>query len=240
MADKNYHKWKLSLYKPNQMKTLLLISIITTLFLSCTKNSEIQQSAFSETVYEVEFTGKWKAPEFGVPPGVHFTTILGMVHNGQTYQWKEGKLASWGVERIAESGNTGPMVMEIDSIVALGKAISYVIINASTPTGSSKTNIYCNTNYSYVSFETMLAPTPDWFTGISNFNLFQNNKWISDTTIQLYSYDAGTETGDNFGYNNPETNPKENVHILTPLNASVLANGNATLVPIASVRFIRK
>jgi len=222
------------------MKTIFLSLFICILFLSCEKSSVSEGSAYSEAVYSVEFTGKWKAPEFGVPSGVHFTTILGMIHNSQTYQWKEGELASWGVERIAESGNTGPMVIEIDSIVALGKAISYVVINAPTPTGSNKTNIYCNSNYPYISFETMLAPTPDWFTGINSFNLFHNNKWITDTTVNLYSYDAGTETGDAFGYNNPETNPKENVHKLTPTKATVLTNGNSTLAPIASVRFIKK
>jgi hypothetical protein len=56
----------------------------------------------------------------------------------------------------------------------------------------------------------------------------------------LYSYDAGTETGDVFGYNNPETVPKEKVHLLLPSQATVLANGNSTLAPIGSVRFIKK
>lgn len=222
------------------MKAIFLSFFAALFFFSCKKSSVNENSSYSEAVYTVEVTGKWKAPEFGIPPGVHFTTVLGMIHNNQTHMWKEGELASWGVERIAESGNTGPMVMEIDSIVSLGKAISYVIITAPTPTGSNKTNIYCNSNYSYISFETMLAPTPDWFTGISSFNLYQNNKWVEDTIVLLYSYDAGTETGDAFAYNNPETNPKEKVHILTPLNATVLANGNSTLAPIASVRFIKK
>ncbi|MEO5945673.1 MAG: spondin domain-containing protein [Chitinophagaceae bacterium] len=221
------------------MKTLLLSLLVSLFILSCKKSSIDESPAFSDAVYSVEFTGKWKAPEFGVPAGVHFTTILGMIHNNQTYQWKLGELASWGVERIAESGNTTPMVMEIDSIVAIGKATSYVVITAPTPTGSNKTNIFCNSNYSFISFETMLAPTPDWFTGISSFNLYANNKWVTDTTVDLYSYDAGTETGDVFGYDNPETSPKEKVHILTPSQATVLTNGNGTLAPIASVRFIK-
>lgn len=220
---------------------IILYSLLLCLFVqSCKKETIPGSDSFSEAVYMVEFTGKWKSPEFGVPQGVHFTTIVGMVHNGQTFQWKEGELASWGVERIAESGNASSMLVEIDSIVALRKAISYVVISAPSPTGNNKTNIYCNSNYSYISFETMLAPTPDWFTGISCFNLFQNNKWITDTTMMLYSYDAGTETGDVFGYDNPETSPKEKVHILQPSQATVMANGNSTLAPIASVRFIKK
>lgn len=222
------------------MKTIALSLLLCLFISSCTKDSANNSAVFSEAVYSVEFTGKWKAPEFGVPSGVHFTTIVGMIHNNQTYMWKEGEPASWGVERIAESGNSAPMLLEIDSIVALQKAISYVVITTPPPTGSNKTNVYCNSNYSYISFETMLAPTPDWFTGISNFNLFQNNKWVTDTTVLLYSYDAGTETGDVFGYDNPETSPREKVHMLTPSKAMVLANGNSLLAPVASVRFIKK
>lgn len=222
------------------MKIVIAILLISLMAISCKKEKINNEVSYSEAQYNVEFTGKWKTPEFGVPASVHFTTILGMVHNKDTYQWKEGVLASWGVERIAESGNTGPMVAEIDSIIGRGKAISYVVINAPAPTGSNQTNIYCNSNYSYISFETMLAPTPDWFTGISSFNLYENNRWVTDTTVNLYSYDAGTETGDVFGYNNPETVPKGTVHILTPVTASALANGNSTLGPIATVRFIKR
>ena len=86
----------------------------------------------------------------------------------------------------------------------------------------------------------MLAPTPDWFTGLSGFNLFENKKWISDTKVNLYPYDAGTEDGDVFGYYNPESMPQKNVQLLTPLTASILANGNSALAPIATIRFTKK
>jgi hypothetical protein len=85
----------------------------------------------------------------------------------------------------------------------------------------------------------MIAPSPDWFIGIDAFNLFPNNKWISDTTINLFGYDAGTEEGDVFSLNNPATIPQQNIQLLNSENASVLANGNSPLKPIAFVRFIR-
>jgi hypothetical protein len=216
-----------------------LTIILSLTFYSCEKN-DVSIQAFSEARYSLTVTGKWISPGFSVPAGVHFTTFLGMVHNNETYLWKDNTKASLGVENVAESGNTTQLRLDVDSIIAVGKAISLIAISAPLSTGSSKMNIYCNSNYSYISFESMLAPTPDWFTGLSGFNLFQNNKWISDTTINLYAWDAGTEDGDVFGYNNPATAPQQNIHLLLAPQATVLANGNSLLAPIATARFTRQ
>lgn len=227
--------------KPCVMKAIWFSLFTSLLILSCKKdNTTGSIPPFSEAKYSIEITGKWKSPEFAVPGGVHFTTILGMIHNNGVYLWKENFKASLGVENVAESGNPNPILSEIDSAIATGKASSLIAITAPAPTGITRSNIYCNSNYSYISFETMIAPTPDWFTGISGFNLFENKKWISDTTINLYAFDAGTEDGDVFGYYNPETMPQQNIRMLTPQTASVLANGNSILAPIATIRFTKK
>ena len=220
------------------MKFIYFSVLLSLMLLSCKKEEE-SVPVFSEARYSIEITGKWKTPEFAVPGGVHFTAVFGMVHNNETYLWKLNTKASLGVENVAETGNPYPLLYEIDTAIATGKSIGLIAITAPLPTGSSKANIYCTSNYSYISLETMLAPTPDWFTGLSGFNLFENKRWITDTTVNLYAYDAGTEDGDVFGYNNPSTVPQQNVQLLTPLNASVLANGNSQLAPIATVRFTK-
>lgn len=206
---------------------------------SC-KKDKAHEPAFSEARYTVEITGKWKQREFGVPPNVHFTAVLGMVHNDKIVLWKENEIAGKGVENVAESGNPYPLLTDIDMATAEGKAISVLVITPPPPTGNSSLNIYCNSNYSYISLETMLAPTPDWFTGISGFNLYPGNKWIRDTTINLYAWDAGTEDGDVFGYSNPVTTPQQPVDWLQVSEASVLANGNPVLSPIAILRFVKQ
>lgn len=224
------------------MKSVLFPGILVCLLsLSCKKNDNRNVvPPFSEARYSIEFTGKWEAPAFTVTSGVHFTTVLGMVHNKGTYLWKENELATKGVENVAEAGNPNPLLSDIDSLIANGRSISLIVMTAPSLTGASNASIYCNTNYSYVSLETMIAPTPDWFTGISAFNLYQHNKWVADTVISLYPFDAGTEDGDVFGYNNPETVPQQKIHLLQPAQATVLANGNAVFAPIASVRFIKQ
>ena len=220
------------------MKIISLFIICIVFLYSCTKDTD--GPVFTEANYKVEVTGKWKSPEFTVPGGVHFTLFSGMVHNQNAFLWQESKQASKGVENIAETGSTIRFQTEVDSMIAAKNASSVFYITAPGPTATTTGNIYCNSNYSFISFESMIAPSPDWFVGISNFNLMKNRQWIADTTINLYVYDAGTEDGDVFGYANPDTSPQQNIVLLAAAKAMVLANGNASLGPIASVRLIKQ
>ena len=46
------------------MKKIFLALFISILFLSCEKNNASDGLPYSEAIYSVEFTGKWKVPEF--------------------------------------------------------------------------------------------------------------------------------------------------------------------------------
>lgn len=219
------------------MKTRLLLPLILLSLFSCKKESP--DTDFSEARYKITITGEWKTPGFTVPGGAHYTTFIGMVHNNSAVLWKDQVFASPGMEVLAETGGGGPILGEIDSLVAAKQALSLVLFVAPPASGSSEVNIYCNSNYRVISFASMLGPTPDWFVGVSGIELFKNRQWIADTTLQLYAYDAGTEQGDVFGYSNPPTVPQEPIHILQASQATVLANGNTMLAPIATARFIR-
>jgi len=152
-----------------------------------------------------------------------------------------GRTASPGTEMMAESGNVNTLLLEIDSMMMANNAISLIAFIPPAATGGTKqVSVYCNSNYPQVSFASMLGPTPDWFVGVSGINLYNKGQWTADTAISLYAYDAGTEDGDMFGYNNPASMPQQNIHRLQPSGAMVLANGNPTLAPIATARFQRQ
>jgi Spondin_N len=208
-------------------------------FVSCTKE-KLQQPTYSEAVYKVTFTGKWTAPQFPVPANAHFTPIIGMVHNSSAFMFRPGAMATIGVERVAEDGNSFPLLQEIDSLTAQKKAASAQIIFTPGISNSSTITIYCNSNYPLFSCMSMLAPTPDWFLGIHDFSLLQGSSWLSDSTVNVYAYDAGTEQGDIFDQNNLPTAPQQPVALLTPANAMVLANGNSSIAPIGTIRFVRQ
>lgn len=220
----------------------LIISITLIIFIfSCKKDKDENNiPQFSEATYKITVTGQWKTPEFAVPQTVHFTRFVGMVHNNNSLLWKPGSLASLGVENVAEIGNATVINAELDSNVASKKALSRINIPAPFATGSSSSDFLFNSDYSLISLISMIAPSPDWFVGINGFDLYNKKQWVRDTTILLYVYDAGTEDGDVFGYNNPATIPQQNIQILTPNKGMVLANGNQTLGPIATVRITRQ
>jgi Spondin_N len=221
------------------MKLIWIPVFLIVVLFSC-KKDDTQGPSFSEARYTIIVTGKWATPAFTTPGSAHYTSFVGMVHNSNAYLWKEGTKASPGTEAVAESGNTIPILAEIDSMVAAKNAIALFAFIPPAVTGSKSVNIYCNSNYPLISFESMLGPTPDWFVGISGLNLYNNNKWTADTTVNLYPYDAGTEDGDVLAYNNPASVPQQNVHLLLASQGTALANGNLVLAPIATARFIRQ
>ncbi len=219
---------------------LLLGTLPAIFFLSFCKKQSDPVSGFSEAAYRVVLSGKWRSPEFNVPPGAHFTPVIGMVHSNNSYLFEPGKLASNGVERVAEDGNSFPLLAEIDSLVAIKKALSDFIIFTPSVTGDVNGTFSANSNYPFFSFESMIAPSPDWFIGLHKLDLMPGGKWITDTTINIYVYDAGTEDGDLFGQSNPDSSPHQPISLLTPAKGSVLANGNPALAPMATIRLVKQ
>lgn len=222
------------------MKFIAIIFMLLFSFSSC-KKTDVAAPSFSEARYTISVTGKWSSPDFAVPAGAHYTTFVGMIHNSNAWLWKDGSKASPGMELLAEIGNGVTMLTEIDSMITARNASSLLLFVAPpTLIGTRMSSFYCNNNYPQVSFASMLGPTPDWFVGVSGINLYNKNKWVTDTTVSLYAYDAGTEDGDMFGYNNPATIPQQNIHVLLASQATVLANGNPVLVPIGTARFTKQ
>ena len=89
-------------------------------------------------------------------------------------------------------------------------------INGGTGT-SSISNIEVNTEYPLASFISMIAPSPDWFVGVHDYNLCNTTtgKWEDSRTRDLPPYDAGTDSGTRFTSGKANTNPREDIHILT-------------------------
>ena len=234
------------------MKNLQLLTLLTfILFASCKKQDIVKQEIitpvmietpvpYSEASYKMTVSLNWQAPQFTVPTNAHVTTLIGMIHSKDTSLWMPGTKASKGLEDVAEVGNATYMNQELDAVIAANKALSKFGISAPAVTGTVSMDLNFNTNFPCISFASMIAPSPDWFMGLHDVNLFQNRKWLSDTTINILLYDAGTEDGDVFGYDNPATNPQQNISLLTPFNASVLANGNAKIYAIGTAVFTKK
>jgi len=188
--------------------------------------------------YTVTFTSNWNSTNHPTdfPSATdHFSPATGMVHKPGTTFFKNGELASPGVEIMAESGGVGTLNDEINVIVNAGDAMSR-INGGGIPHGSVETTftIEVTEEFSLVTLVSMIAPSPDWFVAVEDVNLFNGSEFIQNTTIAAISYDAGTDDGSTYSSSNSDTN--ENIFLITD---APLGNGSTVDPPAAFFTFER-
>ncbi|ETE61646.1 Spondin-2, partial [Ophiophagus hannah] len=119
----------------------------------------------------------------------------------------------------------------------------YGIFSASpvvTGTGQTSTVFEVDPGHPLVSLAARIVPSPDWFVGIENFNLCDKNGWKRRVSIDLFPYDAGTDSGFTFSSPNFATIPRDTITEITCSSPSHPANSFyypklKTLPPIARV-----
>ena len=61
----------------------------------------------------------------------------------------------------------------------------------------------------------MLAPSPDWFVGVSALPLVEDGEWRERVEVMLRVYDAGTDDGAVFTAANADSQPPQPITRLT-------------------------
>jgi hypothetical protein len=77
-----------------------------------------------------------------------------------------------------------------------------------TSPGVVKLQFEVSQQYPMLTLVSMIAPSPDWFVGISDLLLIENGKWLENLIIPLYAYDAGTDSGTLYISENSDTQPR--------------------------------
>ena len=190
----------------------------------------------SVATYSVTFQGTWTTTVTpgGVPSGAHFTTLIGGVHNAGVTFLSEGGMASAGVEFMAELGGTSTLANEVRA--AEPNALSVIRGSGNIgPTSSSTINtVTLTTDHPRVTLLTMIAPSPDWFTGVFGLSLLDaQGDWLPSLVVNLYPWDAGTEEGTEFSLSNPATSPQG---VITSLRGT----GKFSNERIATLTFTRQ
>ena len=189
----------------------------------------------SEADYTLTFQGAWTSavtPD-GVPGGAHFSRLVGAVHNAGVSFLASGATASPGVESMAEEGTIGTLQSEVQTAIDAATALS--VFQGSTDTGGVKApqtlNPTLSSAHPRVTLVTMVAPSPDWFVGVSGLPLLNaSGRWLRSHSVSLYPWDAGTEGGTDFSRSNAATSPPENI-------ASIRGTGKFSTDAIASLSF---
>ena len=191
----------------------------------------------SAATYSVTFQGAWTTTVTtdGLPSGAHFTTLIGGVHNAGVTFLREGGMASAGVEFMAELGGTSTLAAEVRAAEPTALSVLQGSGGNIGPTGSSTINPFTlTTDHPRVTLLSMVAPSPDWFVGVSGLSLLDAQAdWLASLTVNLYPWDAGTEEGTEFSLTNSATSPQETI-------TSLRGMGKFSNEPIATLTFTRQ
>jgi hypothetical protein len=175
---------------------------------------ETADAAPASADYEIRFEADWSALTHpgAYPAGAHFSSLIGASHKFQADLWAPGELASLGIERMAEQGSTATLAAEAQLLIAAGEA-AYVISGggANSPGGTTIPSVTVSEDFPYVSLVTMIAPSPDWFTGVHGLPMVADGAWRTSITVDLYPYDAGSDDGTAFTAADVEPTPHHTI-----------------------------
>lgn len=193
--------------------------------------------------YMVTLTSTWtpqthpfEYPEAGVVTGPHFSGMIGCSHGDSYMIFKEGMMPTPGLEKLSEEGKHSPLDEEIKAAIAAGTA---GMLFESDPlrdfTKTATTKVMVSDKFPMVSVVNMIAPSPDWFTGVSNLNLKENGQWVPTKTVTLYAWDSGGDDGATYKADDMDTNPKKPTTMaMTP---HFVING--VQVPVGTLTFTK-
>lgn len=185
---------------------LLLLSVVF-LVASQASSGQARELLASETAeYRVVFNATWDPPP-GDPVNPHFSGLVGGTHNSNGVYWRIGSLASPGIKNMAETGGKDPLRQEIGDDPNSDKILSGGNI-PNSPGSAEVSSFTADLDFPLVTLVSMIAPSPDWFVGVSGLSLVdQNGEWINEITVELFPYDAGTDDGPDFSSGNDPSNP---------------------------------
>lgn len=187
--------------------------------------------------YRLVFDATWtdRTHPLEVPPNPHFSPLVGGTHTQAVVFWREDGLATEGIRRMAERGDVSPMDTEIGAAIAAGTADRLIVGDGISSPKTTSLEFDITSDFPLVTLVTMVAPSPDWFVGVTGLALYSQGVWTSDLTVSLFPWDAGTDSGTSFLSPDRETVPHQPISRITggPLAAGV------SVTPLGTFRFTR-
>ncbi len=173
-------------------------------------------------LYRVTFEATWSAATHAAPGNPHFSPLIGGAHHDGVDFWSPGALASEAIKEVAQAGRPGLLRTEVQAAIMMGSA-GEVIEGRNIPSpGMEQVDFTVTTTHPLATVVTMVAPSPDWFVGVDALPLRVNGQWIDGRVVDLFTWDAGTDSGTDFTSPNRPTRPPVPIALLgAPLDNGV-------------------
>ncbi len=229
MSGNTYYFWQ-------RMLLRLRICALPLLLSACSNSNPILQLAdpFFQRGYGARYVliirSTWCGPDSTIDcisligGAQHFSPPIGATHrDAASAFWASGRSATEGLRKMAELGETGALGRELQSQIEDGDAATVFIAKGGIGTSPAAKflEFTVHDSHPFLSFTTMLAPSPDWFTGLSAFSLLgANGEFAADLRRPIFAYDAGTDSAITFKHTNTPTSPQEPIMRLDRLRDS--------------------
>lgn len=188
---------------------------------------------WADATYRVTVSFDWQQPELEDP---HWSRLIAFAHTPRYSLFADGQTASSGLGLVATNGRVSVLQAELDEGQRRGRVgAREVVPGLEAGRGQFVLELTLTEEHHLVSFATMLAPSPDWFSGASGVDLRNAEGWVDQLTRPLWVWDAGVDSGGAFVSANTPTQPRESVRLLVH-DAFLKPTGMA---PIGDVRFER-
>jgi hypothetical protein len=193
--------------------------------------------------YRVEFTPLWtkanfplEYPDTSLIHRPHFSGLIGTAHNANYHLFAAGQAPTPGLERLSEMGKHDPLDAEIKAAIAAGNALA---LSESDPlkdfSQTATAEVAVDGAHPMVSLVAMIAPSPDWFAGVSDVNLMENGAWVASKTVDVNPWDSGGDDGTTYLADDKDANPKQP----SKLNDSAHFVKGGAVMPVARITFTR-
>ncbi len=220
----------------HQIRFGIVTIVLSVLFMAAMAPLNGTIAADKTAKFELTLDVTWSAEvsPFEFPPNAHLSGVIGATHNTRYVLFRDGETASSGLELVAENGRVAILRAELAEAKRrrrIGSEIDGDDVK-SVP-GRISTQFEASADHPLVSFVTMIAPSPDWFTGAADINLMADGDWIDKIDVPLWAWDAGTDSGATFLAPDNDSQPQESVRLVaTPHflhRAGIIALGTATI-----------
>ena len=192
--------------------------------------------------YSVVFTSVWNSSDHGTLPGnAHWSRLVGATHKTTNAFLEMGKPATTGIKDVAERGNNTVFNSEVTTAITNNEADQYINGNSlGSATGSiTISDLIVDKDYPLISLASMIAPSPGWIVAINSIDLLDGSgNWKTSIVIDLFPYDAGTDSGTSYTSSNFITNPVQNISSLkgvSPFNNNKIGTLTITLTETLSL-----
>uniref|UniRef100_A0A8D8U2Y9 Spondin-1 n=1 Tax=Cacopsylla melanoneura TaxID=428564 RepID=A0A8D8U2Y9_9HEMI len=175
--------------------------------------------ACDEAKYEMAFEGLWS--RYTHPKDfprdswlTRFSDIIGASHTSTYRFWDVGGIATEGLRQVAERGSTRTLEAELKSqsenirTIIKARGISYPNVTM----GKTFAVFRVDRKKHLMSLVSMIDPSPDWIVGVSGLELcLKNCTWVTSKSVDLYPFDAGTDSGKTYISPDQPTMPRESI-----------------------------